>query len=255
MDKTKTKLSALVVVHNEEDQLADCLSKLSFADEIVVVLDRCTDRSKKIAQDFQVYIVEGSWPLEGERRNTGIENCTGQWILEVDADERVLPPLAEEIGRIIEDSPYAIHAIPVVNYVGNRPILYGWGASFGVSSVPRLFRKGHKKWGSQRVHPALEIKGQQGPPLENPLHHYVDQDISDMIRRFDRYTTARALDLRDSDNIGTFRANLRRLFHRFWKCFVSRKGYREKEYGFLIALMAGLYPIISYLKARLDNQS
>ncbi len=254
MDKENATLSALVVAHNEEYQLADCLSRLSFADEIVVVLDRCTDRSEKIAQSFGVRLVKGDWPLEGERRNTGIEHCTGQWIVEVDADERVLDPLAEEISRIIQVSSHEIHAIPVVNYIGTHPVHYGWGASFGVSSVPRLFRKGSKKWGPQRVHPALEITGQYGPALHNPLHHYVDRDISDMIQRFDRYTTARALDLRDSGTIGTFRANLRRIFHRFWKCFISRKGYREKEYGFLIALMAGLYPMVSYLKARLDNQ-
>jgi hypothetical protein len=83
--------------------------------------------------------------------------------------------------------------------------------------------------------------------------HYVDRDISDMLRRLDSYTSANARDLRASGNIGTLGHNIRRIFSRFWKCYVSRKGYREGHYGFLIALMAGLYPILSYMKARLEQ--
>ena len=63
------KLSALVVAHDEEAQLADCLKLLTFADELVVVLDRCTDRSREIAAEFTDNLIEGAWPLEGRRRN------------------------------------------------------------------------------------------------------------------------------------------------------------------------------------------
>ena len=96
--RAQPRLSALVVAHNEEAQLAECLSRLDFADEIVVVLDRCTDRSHDIAREFADAIVEGVWEREGPRRNTGIAACHGEWIVEIDADERVSPELAE-IGR------------------------------------------------------------------------------------------------------------------------------------------------------------
>ena len=75
-----------------------------------------------------------------------------------------------------------------------------------------------------------------------------------MLARLDRYSTARARDLRDSGDIGTLGRNVRRLFTRFLKCYVGRKGYREGAFGFLIALMAGLYPLISHLKARLEPE-
>ncbi|MEQ8195500.1 MAG: glycosyltransferase family 2 protein, partial [Rhodospirillales bacterium] len=77
---------------------------------------------------------------------------------------------------------------------------------------------------------------------------------SDMIRRLDSYSTARAKDLRDSGRIGSFPNNLRRFFSRFFKCYFLRRGYREGGYGFLIAVFAGLYPLISYLKARLEGE-
>ncbi|HEV2303611.1 MAG TPA: glycosyltransferase family 2 protein [Stellaceae bacterium] len=245
-------LSALVVAHDEERQLAECLHCLSFADEIVVVLDRCADRSREVALEFTSCIVEGAWEREGPRRHAGIDACRGKWILEVDADERVPPALAEEIGRVVSSAAADWHLVPIDNYIGARLVRWGWGASFGRSAHAALYRKGAKRWGSERVHPAVSLSGKEGARLEGRLVHYVDRDISDMLRRLDRYTSARAQDLRDSGDIGSYRRNLRRIPSRFWKCYVGRKGYREGPYGFLIALCAALYPILSYLKARLD---
>jgi glycosyltransferase involved in cell wall biosynthesis len=245
-------LSALVVVHNEERQLADCLASLGSADEIVVVLDRCSDRSREIARSSTERLIEGAWEREGPRRHAGIDACRGDWIIEVDADERVSPELAAEIRRVITASPAAWHLIPVDNYVGERLVRWGWGASFGRSAHGALFRKGAKRWGEQRVHPAVAFSGPQGKTLSSPIRHYVDRNISEMLRRLDRYTSARAADLRDSGDIGSYGQNIRRIVSRFWKCYVGRKGYREGPWGFLIALCAALYPILSYLKARLD---
>lgn len=251
-DRPAIRLSALVVAHNEEAQLADCLDTVRFADEIVVVLDKCTDRSKEIAARFTDRLIEGNWPIEGERRNAGIAACRGEWTVEVDADERVPPALADEIRATADAGDGGYFLIPFDNYIGSRRVRYGWGASWGVSAAPRLFRKGHKQWGLQRIHPSLTLSGPEGR-LQNRMIHYVDRDISDMIRRLDRYTTAKAADLRASGDIGSFAANVRRIFSRFYKCYIGRKGYKEGPYGFLIALFAGLYPILSYLKARLED--
>jgi glycosyltransferase involved in cell wall biosynthesis len=246
------KLSALVVAHNEAAQLADCLKPLAFADELVVVLDRCTDASRDIAAMHGAKLVEGAWPLEGDRRNTGLDACTGDWILEVDADERLPAALGEEIRAAIAAAPSGHFLIPFDNYIGDRLVRYGWGASWGVSAAPRLSAKGCKRWGNQRIHPKLDLKGPQGR-LKTPIVHMVDRDISDMLRRLDRYTTARAQDLRESGEVGSLGHNFRRMFSRFWKCYVARRGYREGAWGVLIALMAALYPILSHLKARLEK--
>jgi glycosyltransferase involved in cell wall biosynthesis len=247
------KLSAVVVARDEERQLADCLACLGFADEIVVVLDRCCDRSHEIALKFTDRVIEGAWEREGPRHHAGIDACRGEWILEVDADERVTAELATEIRRIVETSSADWHLVPVDNYIGARLVRWGWGASFGRSAHAALFRKDAKHWGAERIHPTVSLTGRQGETLSSRLLHYVDQDVSEILQRLDRYTTARAEDLRDSGDIGTFGANLRRILSRFWKCYIGRRGYREGPYGFLIALCAALYPILSYLKARLDT--
>jgi glycosyltransferase involved in cell wall biosynthesis len=247
-------LSALVVARNEEARLAECLATLRFADETVVVLDRTTDASARIAAGLGARVIEGAWPVEGDRRNAGLDACTGDWILEVDADERVPEALAAEIRTVIATSPHAWHEIPLDNYIGDHLVRHGWGGSFGTSAVPRLSRRGAKRWGRERVHPSLAWTGEMGPRLQNAFLHHVDRDISDMIRRLDRYSSARAADLIERGEIGTLAGNLRRLVSRFWKCFVARRGYREGAWGFLIALCAGLYPLLAHLKARLEPE-
>jgi glycosyltransferase involved in cell wall biosynthesis len=246
------KLSALVVARNEAAQLDQCLATLGFADEIVVVLDRTTDSSRAVAERFGARVIEGAWEIEGERRNAGIDACAGDWILEVDADERAPAALGEEVRATIATAAPGYFLVPFHNYVGERLIRHGWGASWGVNSAPRLFSRGAKRWGAQRIHPAVELVG---PPrrLSAAMAHFVDRDISDMLGRLDRYSTARARDLRARGEIGTLPGNLRRFVTRFWKCYVSRRGWREGGWGFLIALMAGLYPLLSHLKARLER--
>ena len=248
-------LSAVISVHNEEAQLAECLEGLSFADEIVVLLDKCTDASGDIARQFTDRIVEGNWAVEGERRNAGIEACLGEWIFEIDADERVPGELGGEIRDVVRTTTFDWHEILVDNYIGGRLVRWGWGASYGKAAYPGLFRKGVKTWGRQRVHPALTWAGgaRKGPKLNNRIRHLVDRNISDMIRRLDSYSTARARDLRDAGELGSMAHNVRRIFSRFFKCYVMRRGYREGGYGFLIALFAGLYPVLSYLKAKLET--
>ena len=244
-------ISALVVARNEEAQLDACLGCLGFADELVVVLDRCTDGSREIAAAHGACILEGDWPVEGQRRNAGIQACTQSWVLEVDADERISSNLAVEIRAAIAWPGYSHFLIPVDNYVGERLVRYGWGASFGTMAVARLFTRDSKRYKNQRVHPGAVLSGRKGR-LRAPLQHHVDHDISGMLMRLDRYTTLRAQDLRDNGNIGSLRGNLRRIPHRFWKCYVRRQGWREGRWGLLIAMMAALYPILSYLKASLE---
>lgn len=246
------RLSALVVAHNEEAHLAECLACLEFCDEIVVLLDRCGDRSQEIAEAVGARVEAGAWPLEGDRRNHGIAVCKGDWVLEVDADERVPPELAGEIRRAIGRRDVDLYNIPLRNYIGRRWVRHGWGQNVGARSKPVLFRKGVKRWGGERVHPSLEFPAnlRRGPRLVAAIDHFVDRDVSDLIRRIDRYTTAQAADLRDSGHIGSPWNCYRRLVSRFLRAYIGRKGYREGSLGFLMAVLAGVSPLIAYLKAR-----
>jgi glycosyltransferase involved in cell wall biosynthesis len=240
-------LAAVVIARNEAAQLGACLETLRFADEIVVVLDRSSDDSASIARRFSARAIEGAWEREGPRRNAGLDACLSDWIVEVDADERVTPALAGEIRAAIASPAADIFLVPMANHVGARLIAHGWGAYNGVAAKPVLFRKGAKRWGEGRVHPKVAYTGTRGS-LRATMDHFVDRDISDMMRRLNRYTDLAAQDAIEAGIAPSLASALRRIFSRGWKSYVARKGYREGAYGIALALFSALYPLLIYLK-------
>ncbi len=248
-DHLPPSLSALVVAHNEEQNLPACLERLAFADEILVVLDRCTDGSKKICDRFGTKTLEGAWEIEHDRRNAGIDACSGTWILEVDADEHVTPALATEIRERIKTAAPGCYLIWFNNYVGSRHVAHGWGAYNGVSAKYALFSKGQKEWGKARVHPPITLTGAKGE-LDGRIDHYVDKDLTDMFARLNGYSLRAAQDMVESGTIPTRWKTFRRFFSRFYKSYVARKGYKERGMGVALALFSALYPVLSYLKAQ-----
>lgn len=246
------KLSAAVTARNEEQRLAACLGRLGFADEIVVLLDNCTDNSRAVAERYADLTVEGDFGIEGGRRAAVMGACRGEWIIEVDADEHMPDALAAEIREVIKTSPYDWHEIPVDNMIGATLVRRGWGASYGKAAYPGLSRRGVKAWGPERVHPSLvwTAPAGKGPMLENRIIHYVDRNTADMIRRLGSYSSARALDLAEGGRLAPAASDMRRFVSRFIKCYYRRGGRYEGGYGFIIAFMAALYPAVSSLKAQ-----
>ena len=242
-------LSALVVARNEQEYLPDCLASLDFADEVVVVLDRSTDASTDIARETGAIVVEGSWELEGERRNLGIDTCKGDWILEVDADERVTPDLQREIRDHIATASPGVYGVPVRNFIGPREVVYGWGAYIGVNSSNRLFTRNEKRWGLERVHPSYRQSGAAGR-LKHGLIHLVDRDLAETFARLNRYTTLAAQDAVAHDRDPSLFTAIRHILSRSWKVYIQRKGYREGFYGIALAACAGLYTLQIHVKCR-----
>ena len=251
-------ISALIVAHNEEKNLPLCLASLSDIDELVLILDKTTDNSKNIAKKYNCKIHEGSWNNEGKRRNFGISKCSNNWILEIDSDERANIDLvreAKEKINAVKENTNGYFLVPFVNFVGSKRIRYGWGASWGVTHKPCLFHKSSKVWGSEPIHPSLKLGNKLGT-LENSINHYIDKNISDMIARLDRYSALKAVEIREStDKIPSLAITIRRSITRFWKCYISRKGYKEGKWGFIIALFAALFILLSYLKADLEDDN
>ena len=235
------KLSALVCAHNDEARLAECLRRLEFCDEIVVVADRCTDRSQEIARQFGARVIDGIFPLESQRKAAGVSACLGEWVLEVQTDEHVEAALAYEIRAAIHGRPAGDwFDVPVDNFVGEKLVRRGWGAGLGDMMAPRLYRRRVKRWKARRVEPIVTMDGRYAGALETPLIRHADRDVGQMLARLDRQTWLRAQDLADAGGPASVAMNLLRGLRAFASCYVLRQGLREGETGFLIALMAGL---------------
>jgi glycosyltransferase involved in cell wall biosynthesis len=239
------------VAHNEEKKLEDCLRSLNFVDEIVVVLDKCSDKSKEIALKFTDKIIEGSWDIEGARRNVALIAASCDWILEIDADERITRELADEIKCEIKTSePCGFH-IPINNYVGKKFVKYGWLRTIAVSRRQTLFYRGLKKYHEDKqVHPTADFDG-KFKSLKNAIIHLMDDDVSDLLARFNRYTTWKANDIVARGKTFKKRSIFYFIFGfkmRFFKSFFIKKGYKEGALGLLIATLGASYPVVSYLK-------
>ena len=243
-------ISALIVAKNEEKNLDNCLKRLTFVEQIVVIVDESTDNTKNIALNYTKFVYEGSWSKEGERRNFGLSKCQNEWILEIDADEIVEKDLAREIIEKVSYGDKDYFYLPLLNYVCNIPIKYGWMACLAPDGKYCLFRKSSKVWKKGRVHPEYEIKGRKGPKLKNFINHYMSKDISDLIIRFDRNTTLSAIDLNENKkNLKKFFSK-RKILSRFIKCFIVRKGFKKLGIGFLISFLSSIYPFVSAIKAK-----
>ena len=245
------KLSALVCAQNDEARLADCLRRLDFCDEIVVVADRCTDRSQEIARQFGARVIDGIFPLESQRKAAGVAACLGDWILEIEADEQVSGALAYEVRAAIHGRPGGDwFDVPVDNYVGETLVRHGWGAGLGDVMAPRLYRRTLKRWTARRVQPVVSLDGRFAGALESPLLRRTDADVGHMLTRLHRQTWLRAQDLADANQPGTLIGDLASAVVRFGRCYLWRQGLREGEIGFLISMMAGLDAVLSGLRAR-----
>ena len=244
-------LSALIIARNEEEKVENTLKSIRFCDEIVVVLDRSSDSTKKICKKYTKKVFSGSWVCEGKRRNFGIKKCSQSWVFEIDADEVVSSELSEEILNKINSNNFDYFFIPMINYIGKKSVRYGWMACLAPDGKFCLFKKKSKKWLSGLVHPSYQLIGNKGPKLEGHLIHNMSSNISHLLKRFDRNTTLRSKELKKNDNIKKF-FSIRKIFSRFFKSFFSRKGYKEGKLGLLICLLNGIYPYVSALKSQKD---
>ena len=124
-----------------KEKIESTLKSLTFADEIIVILDRTTDKTESICRKYTKKIFKGSWQSEGERRNFGIKNCSFTWILEIDADEIINQDLSIEISNAIKSKSSDYYYIRLVNYIGKKAIKFGWMACMAPDGKFCLFKR------------------------------------------------------------------------------------------------------------------
>ena len=243
--ETKVPLSVVILTKNEARRIRDCIESVRWAGEILVVDDESADDTVAIAESLGVRVLRRRMELEGRHRNWAYAQTTYEWVLSLDADERVTPDLAQELSDLIRhDPPYETYAIPRRNYIGIRWIRYG---GWYPSAQLKLFKKSVFRWEETTVHPRA-ISDRSWGVLSHDLLHYSYRDRQDFIEKQERHTLLEAQKwMADGRKVSVGKV-VWRVIDRFVRTYVLKQGYREGRLGFFIAWMAGKYQWLSYVK-------
>jgi glycosyltransferase involved in cell wall biosynthesis len=239
-------LSVITITLNEERNIADCLRSVTWADEIIVVDSGSTDRTVELARQFTPRVYGVEWKGYGATRNHALELATGEWILWLDADERVPDRLADEIRRItgIEDHTVSGYSVARRAYFLGRWIRHcGWYPS----RVTRLFRRTRGKFNERRVHESIMVDGRI-ERLNNDLLHYTDPSLYHYFTKFNRYTSLAAEDMKSSGITFSLSDILLRPPYVFLKMYVLRLGFLDGMHGLLLSLVSSAYVFVKYTK-------
>ena len=239
------KLSVTVITENEEANLPDTLTSVAWADEIVVVDCGSTDATVDVARQFTDRVSVNPWPGYGAQKNHAAEIASHDWILSLDADERVSPALAEEIRQLLATEPARRgYQLPRVAFHLGRWIR---STDWYPNHQLRLYDRRAGRWSTPSVHESVQIDGAPGV-LRHELEHYTYRDLSHQLATIDRYTTLAARDMAEH---GRRASRLRLLVYpplAFLRNYVLRKGVRDGTAGFIISAMNAYYVFLKFAK-------
>lgn len=241
------RISAVIITRDEEAEIEECLRSLSFADEIVVVDSHSTDRTVEIARRFTGRVETRDFKGFTEQKREATDLATGEWILNVDADERVSPGLAEEILRAVRAGGDAAgYRIPRLTWYLGKFVRHGtWYPDLKL----RLFRKDSGRWVGGSVHESVEVDGPVAT-LESPLLHYSFRTLAEHHATIDRFTALSARDLADRGRGGSIGRLLVHPPATFVKSYLLRLGFLDGWRGLLIALLSAKHSYLKYARAR-----
>ena len=239
------KLSVTVVAKNEAADLGAALASVAWADEIVVVDSHSSDETVAIARQHTDRVVVHNWLGHIEQKNYAASLASHDWILSLDADERITPELADEVKATLAAEPScAAYLIPRVTWhLGRWVKTTDWYPDF----QSRLYDRRRAKWTGRYVHEALAVKGPVGR-LRGEIQHYAYRDIADHLETIDRYTTLAAKQMHEDGR----RAGLLQIAGHpplaFLRNYIARGGICDGVPGLIISSMNAYYVFLKFAK-------
>lgn len=240
------KLTAIIPAQNEEHNIEAVLKSVKFADEIMVVDAFSTDKTVEIAKQYTDLVLQREFDYPAAQKNWAIPQAGNEWILLVDADERVTDELREEILQILKNPPqeFVAYWIYRTNYfMGELVRFSGWQND----KVIRLFRKSKCRYGDQMVHEEIAADGKVGF-LKNKLIHNTYTTFDNYIAKLNRYATWQAVDYDKKTGVLTPYHFALKPWVRFVKHYFVKQGFRDGVVGFVIAFLSAYAVLNRYIK-------
>lgn len=240
------KLSVVISSYNEEKKIEECLDSVKWADEIIVIENSSTDNTAKIARKYTKKVFERSNdPMLNVNKNFGFSKANNEWILSLDADERVAPELKKEIESVLnKKSIFNGYWIPRKNIIFGKWIQYtGWYPDHQL----RLFKKGKGKFPEVHVHEMIELEGEKGYLKENIIHYNYDTIAQFLQKLFVIYAPNEAHVLLKNGYDFAFRDIIRFPLKEFLSRFFAREGYKDGFHGLVLSLLMAFYHLVVFL--------
>jgi glycosyltransferase involved in cell wall biosynthesis len=240
------KISAAIITFNEEKNIRDCLESIKWIEEIIIVDSFSTDRTVDICKEYTQKIFQREWPGHVRQKQFALEQAQGEWILSLDADERLSPEAAEEMKKEIFDDVPDIDGFrfPRHSYYLGRWINHGgWYPDCKL----RLIRKGKGRWGGRDPHDKIIADGPT-KPLKGEILHYVYDNLSHQLETVNSFSTISAEQWnKEGKKFNLFLIFLRPPI-RFLEMYVWKKGFLDGFPGFVIAMASAFYVFLKYAK-------
>jgi glycosyltransferase involved in cell wall biosynthesis len=246
-----TKLTVTVITHNERSHIEAALESVAWADEIIVIDSHSTDGTPELARARATIVEARDWAGYGAQKNYAADRASHDWILSIDADERVTPELAAEIRALLQHGLVAPGYLMtrVARYLGRWIRTTDWYPDYHL----RLYDRRKARWSERRVHESVEVDGKAKggkrlPRLRGELLHYPYRDMSDHLRKIDTYTTLAA---QEWEAEGRRASALQAMVYprlAFFRNFILRQGFRDGRTGLLVSLLNSYYVFLKHAK-------
>ena len=243
----RSTVACIVITKNEERNIAGCLASARWADELIVVDAESADRTVELARASGAKVFVQPWPGFGLQKNFGMAQASSDWILILDADERVTEDLRDEVRACL--GRWQLGA-PLAYRIPRRNFFYGaWVRRAGVypDYQVRLFRRGCAQYNDVAVHENLLVEGEIGT-LTGHLDHYTERRIQDHFKKFGLYTTLAAQEKAKKIRTVSWVDLIFRPLVVFGKTYLLKQGFRDGVQGLIVCVFASMYTFVKYAK-------
>ncbi len=239
------KLTGIILTRNEADHIAACIESLRFADYILVFDSFSEDDTVRLAKEAGAEVIQRAFDDYAGQRNAALKAVEGRadWVLFVDADERVTPELAAEVREVMEKPGYAGWRIPRYNYIFGKLTL---GAGWYPDYQTRLLRIGHAQYDPERqVHELVLLDGEEGTLMQHFIH-YNYRNAAQFAAKQRRYSAYDAQIMYQQGIHPKPQNYILQPWRQFWWRFVTLKGYRDGLHGLRLSALMAWYELRKY---------
>jgi glycosyltransferase involved in cell wall biosynthesis len=238
-------ISVIVVAKNEAHDIPDCIASVrGWCREVIVFDSGSTDGTPDLCRSLGARVFETDWPGDGPQKNRALAQAQGEWVLCLDADERIGPELRDELLRTLPGTAHAAFSSPRLSSFCGRDMRHG---DWWPDRIVRVFRRGKARFTDVRTHTHPVVEGTTGA-LSHPILHRAIPELGESLDKMNLYSTEGAKTLFERGKRASFGRALLSGAWAFVRMYVMKLGFLDGRHGFMLAVLSAEGTYYRYLK-------